>query len=40
MDEEVSILKALWTARGPVDFDGKFYQLKGAQIRPHPLQKP
>ena len=40
MDEEVSILKALWTARGPVTFDGKFYQLKGAQIRPHPLQKP
>jgi len=24
MDEEVSILKALWTARGPVTFDGKF----------------
>ncbi len=40
MDEEVSILKALWTTRGPVNFDGKFYQLKGAQIRPQPLQKP
>ena len=40
MDEEVSILKALWTAPGPVDFDGKFYQLKGAKIRPQPLQKP
>ncbi len=40
MDEEVSILKALWTTRGPVHFDGKFYQLKGAQIRPYPLQKP
>ena len=40
MDEEVSILKALWTARGPVNFDGKFYQLKDAQIRPYPLQKP
>src|SRR5258708_9065297 len=40
MDEEVSILKALWTTRGPVDFDGKFHQLKGAQIRPYPLQKP
>jgi alkanesulfonate monooxygenase len=40
MDEEVSILKALWTTRGPVTFDGKFYQLKGAQIRPHPFQKP
>ena len=40
MDEEVSILKALWTTRGPVTFDGKFYQLKGAQIRPAPFQKP
>jgi alkanesulfonate monooxygenase len=40
MDEEVSILKALWTTKGPVNFDGKFYQLKGAQIRPYPLQKP
>jgi alkanesulfonate monooxygenase len=40
MDEEVSILKALWTTRGPVDFEGKFHQLKGAQIRPYPLQKP
>ncbi len=40
MDEEVSILKALWTTRGPVTFDGKFYQLKGAQIRPYPLQQP
>jgi alkanesulfonate monooxygenase len=40
MDEEVSILKALWTTRGPVHYDGKFYQLKGAQIRPQPLQKP
>src|SRR5215468_7955646 len=40
MDEEVSILKALWTTRGPLTWDGKFYQLKGAQIRPHPLQQP
>jgi alkanesulfonate monooxygenase len=40
MDEEVSILKALWTTRGPVTYDGKFYQLKDTQIRPYPLQKP
>ena len=25
MEEEVSILKALWTTRGPVHFDGKFH---------------
>ena len=40
MEEEVSILKALWTTHGPVNFDGKFYQLKGAQIRPYPFQQP
>jgi alkanesulfonate monooxygenase len=40
MDEEVSILKALWTARGPLTYEGKFHHLKGAQVRPHPLQKP
>src|SRR3954465_1582526 len=39
MDEEVSILKALWTQHS-VTFDGKFYKLDKAQIRPHPLQKP
>jgi alkanesulfonate monooxygenase len=40
MDEEVSILKALWTADGPVDFEGRFHQLKGARIVPQPIQKP
>jgi alkanesulfonate monooxygenase len=40
MDEEVSILKALWTADGPVDFEGRFHQLKGAHIVPQPIQKP
>src|SRR5437660_11533009 len=34
MEEEVSILKALWTTRGPVHFDGKFHKLTGAHIRP------
>jgi alkanesulfonate monooxygenase len=40
MEEEVSILKALWTAEGPVDFEGRFHQLKGARIVPRPIQKP
>ena len=40
MEEEVSILKALWTTRGPVHFDGKFHTITGAQIRPRPLQAP
>jgi alkanesulfonate monooxygenase len=40
MEEEVSILKALWTARGPLNFAGKFHTLSGAHIRPRPLQRP
>ena len=40
MEEEVSILKALWTTRGPVHFEGKFHTLSGANIRPRPLQQP
>jgi alkanesulfonate monooxygenase len=40
MEEEVSILKALWTTRGPVHFRGKFHTLSGAQIRPRPQQQP
>jgi alkanesulfonate monooxygenase len=40
MEEEVSILKALWTASGPVHFQGKFHTLSGAHVRPKPLQKP
>src|SRR5215210_7392661 len=40
MEEEVSILKALWTTRGPLSFEGKFHTLSGAHIRPRPLQQP
>src|ERR1700692_45996 len=40
MEEEVSILKALWTARGPLTFEGRFHKLSGAHIRPRPLQQP
>jgi len=40
MDEDVSIMKALWTTRGPVDFQGRFHTLKGARISPQPLQQP
>jgi alkanesulfonate monooxygenase len=39
MDEEVTLLKLLWTEPS-VTFDGKFYKLDRAQIRPRPLQKP
>lgn len=40
MDEEVTILKLLWTAPGAVDFDGRFHTLNGARIAPKPLQQP
>ncbi len=40
MDEEVSILKALWTATGGSDFEGQFHTLRGARIAPKPFQKP
>src|SRR3977135_1336770 len=40
MGEEVSILKARRTTRGPVNFEGKFHKLSGAHIKPRPLQQP
>ncbi|MBT6272566.1 MAG: LLM class flavin-dependent oxidoreductase, partial [Chromatiales bacterium] len=40
MNEEVEILKALWTASEPLDFDGRFHQIKGASIAPKPTQQP
>jgi alkanesulfonate monooxygenase len=41
MDEEVTILKKLWTSGGkPVDHTGKYYTLKGAELPVFPYQKP
>ncbi|HBK08258.1 MAG TPA: alkanesulfonate monooxygenase [Acetobacteraceae bacterium] len=40
MDEDVTIMKALWCAPGSVTFDGRFHTLKGARISPQPLQRP
>ena len=40
MEEDVSIMKALWSASGSVDFAGRFHTLKGARISPRPLQQP
>ena len=40
MEEEVSILKALWTTHGPVHYQGRFHTVAGAQVRPRPLQQP
>ena len=40
MDEEVTIMKSLWTAKGPLDFEGRFHKIVGGQVRPRPFQKP
>ncbi len=40
MEEEVSIMKALWTSDEPLHFKGRFHELKGALCIPKPLQKP
>ena len=41
MDEEVMILKKLWASDGkPIDFDGKHYTLKGAELAAPIYQKP
>ncbi|MCA8929652.1 MAG: LLM class flavin-dependent oxidoreductase [Alphaproteobacteria bacterium] len=40
MEEEVSILKALWTSDEPLHFKGRFHDLQGALCIPKPLQKP
>ncbi len=33
-------MKKIWTADGPIDFDGKFHQLRGTEIVPAIYQKP
>lgn len=40
MEEEVEIIKALWSSAGPVDYDGRYHQLHGARIRPSIYQQP
>ncbi len=40
MEEEVSIMKALWAAEAPLDFDGRFHTLRGARVLPPPFQRP
>ncbi len=40
MDEDVQVMKLLWTTRGGVDFEGRFHSLQGARIAPRPVQQP
>src|ERR1700688_801203 len=36
--EWIEIIKRLWTSEGEFDFDGKFYNVKGAIMAPKPLR--
>jgi len=40
MEEDVSIMKALWSSPAPVTFHGRFHRLEGARIAPQTLQQP
>jgi alkanesulfonate monooxygenase len=40
MEEEVTIMKELWTSDEPVFFKGRFHEVNGAIVIPKPLQKP
>jgi len=39
MKEAIEVILSLWT-RDPVNYDGKFFKLRDAFIRPKPVQKP
>jgi len=38
-EETIRLLKALWT-KPTVDFEGKYFKLRGAYVNPKPIQKP
>lgn len=38
--EWIQLVKRIWTAREPFDFDGEYFQLKDVQSLPKPLQLP
>lgn len=40
MDESVQLMRQVWTARGPVDFSGRFLTVRGARVLPRPAQQP
>lgn len=40
LDEMIDILKKLWTTDGEIDYEGRYYKLKGVHCLPKPIQKP
>lgn len=39
LEEGIGVIRALWRG-GPVDFDGRYYQLRDASAYPRPVQQP
>ena len=37
-DEWITLMKRLWTSDEPVDFEGRFYTVKQALLKPRPIQ--
>jgi len=37
-DEWITLMKQLWTSEEPVDFDGCYYTVKQALLKPRPIQ--
>lgn len=40
MDEDVTVMKALWSQGAPLNFEGRFHSLRGARVRPRPQTPP
>ena len=40
LEEAVQLIKLLWKSDGPVNFQGKHYNLKGSPFDPKPVQQP
>jgi alkanesulfonate monooxygenase SsuD/methylene tetrahydromethanopterin reductase-like flavin-dependent oxidoreductase (luciferase family) len=39
-EEWIALMKLLWSAEAPFDFDGRFYSIKQACLKPRPIQQP
>jgi alkanesulfonate monooxygenase SsuD/methylene tetrahydromethanopterin reductase-like flavin-dependent oxidoreductase (luciferase family) len=40
LDESIEIIKRMWSEAEPFDFEGRYYNLKGAICEPKPVHKP
>lgn len=40
MDETVTLMKQAWTSRAPFDWEGRYFKVTRADVRPKPFQQP